>query len=135
MPKIESGDNLSVEVGEIAFDKNIERTFTTKFSGAERVLSDIDLGYGVEWEVKLPEGQLIRDYLIGNLFLYVESSWDGHIKEGPIEVRPSDVLFFDSERRIIADRIKAIAMRYALWKKGIRLSGKNLEITFRQAGP
>lgn len=132
-PKIESGESSKVEIGEITFDKNVERTFTTRFSGAERTLSDVDFGNGVEWEVKLPEGQLIRDYLIGNLYLYVESSWDDRTKEGRIEVRPSDLLFFDSDRRAIADRTKTLAMRYALWKRGIRLQRDSLIIHFREA--
>ena len=132
-PKIESGGKVNVQLGDMTFDKNIERLFTTKFSGAERTLSDVNFGYGVEWEVKLPEGQLIRDYLIGNLFLYVEASWEDDSKEGTIEVRPSDVLFFDSERRMVADRMKALAMRYVLWKHGIRLNRGTLVINFKEA--
>jgi hypothetical protein len=133
-PKIESGEGFKGEIGEVTFDKNVERAFTTRFSGAERTLSDVNFEHGVEWEVKLPEGQLIRDYLIGNLYLYVESSWDDATKEGRIEVRPSDVLFFDSDRRVIADRIKALAMRYALWRQGIRLKRESLIINFREVG-
>jgi hypothetical protein len=132
-PNIESGEGFKGEIGEVTFDKNVERTFTTRFSGAERTLSDVNFEHGVEWEVKLPEGQLIRDYLIGNLYLYVESSWDDVTKEGRIEVRPSDLLFFDSDRRVIADRTKVLAMRYALWRKGIRLQRESLIINFREA--
>ena len=131
-PKIESGDDLKGDIGEITFDKNVQRTFTTRFSGAERTLSDVNFEHGVEWEVKLPEGQLIRDYLMGNLYLFVESSWDAAKKEGRIEVRPSDFLFFDSNRRVIADRMKALAMRYALWRQGFRLNRESLVVTFRE---
>ena len=81
-PKIESGKEFKGEVGEVTFDKNVERSFTTRFSGAEKTLSDVYFGNRVEWEVKLPEGQLLREYLIGNLYLYVESSWDAATKEG-----------------------------------------------------
>jgi hypothetical protein len=132
-PKIDGGEVLKGELGEITFDKNVERVFTTRFSGAERTLSEVNFEHGVEWELKLPEGQLIRDYLIGNLYLYVESSWDADTKEGRIEVRPSDLLFFDSDRRVIGNRTKAIAMRYALWKQGIQLKRESLIITFREA--
>lgn len=131
-PTIESND-LRAGIGEVTFDKNIERAFTTRFSGAERTLSDVSFDDGVEWEIKLPEGQLIRDYLIGNLFLYVESSWSGTSKEGRIEVRPSDLLFFDSDRRIIGDKTKALAMRYVLWRRGIQLKRESLIIKFREA--
>jgi len=131
-PKIEAGKDVSLEVGAVSFSKNIERTFKSSFSGTERVLSDIDLGYGVEWELKLPAGQVIRDYLIGNLFLYVESSWNGQTKGGRIVVRPSDVLFFDSERRILGDGMRALAMRFALWRQGIKFNSKSITINFKE---
>ena len=132
-PKLEWADDLKGELGEITFDKNVERSFTTRFSGAERILSDVNFDHGVEWEVKLPEGQLLRDYLMGNLYLYVESSWNASTKEGRIEVRPSDLLFFDSDRRVIGNPTKALAMRYALWRQGIRLRRESLIINFREA--
>jgi len=132
-PKIDGGKGLKGELGELTFDKNVERVFTTQFTGAERTLSEVNFEHGVEWELKLPEGQVIREYLIGNLYLYVESSWDAVTKEGRIEVRPSDLLFFDSARRVIGNRTKAIAMRYALWRQGIRLKPESLIITFREA--
>jgi len=132
-PKIDSGEVLKGGLGEITFDKNVERVFTTRFSGAERTLSEVNFEHGVEWELKLPEGQLIRDYLIGNLYLYVESCWDAAVKEGRIEVRPSDLLFFDSDRRVIGNRTKALAMRYALWRQGFQLKRESLIINFREA--
>lgn len=131
-PKIDS-NVLKTEGGEVTFDKNIERAFTTRFSGAERTLSDVSFDDAVEWEIKLPEGQLIRDYLIGNLFLYVESSWGDTTKEGRIEVRPSDLIFFDSDRRVIGDKTKALAMRYVLWRRGIQLKRESLIVRFREA--
>lgn len=132
-PKIESGKEFKGEVGEVTFDKNVQRSFTTRFSGAEKTLSDVYLGNRVEWEVKLPEGQLLREYLIGNLYLYVESSWDASTKEGKIEVRPSDFIFFDSNRRAIGGGMKALAMRLILWRLGIRLNNESLIINFREA--
>ena len=130
-PTVEVGE-VKIAGGEVTFEKNTERSFTTRFAGAERNLSDAYFNYGVEWEVKLPEHQLIRDYLMGNLILFVESSWDVGRKEGRIEVRPSDVLFFDSDRRVNAEKKKAITMRFALWKKGIKLHWDSLEINFRE---
>jgi hypothetical protein len=126
------GKNASLSIGEVSFSRGVKRTFKTSFSGNERVLSDIDLGYGVEWELKLPRGQAIRDYLIGNLFLYVESSWDCKNKGGRIVLRPSDILFFDSERRTIGDGIRALAMRFVLWRQGIRLNSKSVAINFKE---
>jgi hypothetical protein len=128
-PHLEVG-NAKTDVGEIAFTKDSERTFTSRFSGSERMLSEAFFGSGIEWELRLPEGQVLRDYLLGNLFLYVESSWDGKKKEGVIEVRPSDMLFFDSQRRVIADGIKAAAMRWVLYKQGISLKRDSILVTF-----
>jgi len=132
-PAIEVGDKLIAKIGEVTFDKNVERVFTSRFSGAEKILSDVNLGHAVEWEIKLPDGQAVRDYLYGNLYLFVESSWDAVTKEGRIEVRPSDLLFFDSDRRVIGDRVKALAMRYALWRQGIRLNRESLVVNFRES--
>jgi hypothetical protein len=109
----------------------VESTFVTRFSASERVLSEAFFGNGVEWELILPERQALRDYLLGNLFLYVETSWDVETKEGMIEVRPSDILFFDSERRVIADRMKAVAMRWALYKQGIKLKRDGIIVNFK----
>ena len=131
-PKMQFGKKAEVDPGELSFDHDNKRFFRTNFSGAERMLSDIDLGYGVEWELKLPAGQVIRDYLIGNLFLYVESSWACNHKSGRIVLRPSDVLFFDSQRRIIGDGYRALAMRYVLWKKGIKLDSRSIIVNFEE---
>jgi len=122
-----------VDAGEIAFAKGAERTFTTKFSGSERQLADVFLERGVEWDFILPPGQALRDYVFGNLYLYVESSWDKQPKEGVIEVRASDILFFDSERRVIGNGIKAVAMRWALWRKRINLKRDSIIVNFREA--
>jgi hypothetical protein len=131
-PKLEGAADTKVEFGEISFGKDVERSFTSKFSGSERMLSDINLGHGVEWELTLPEGQAIRDYLIGNLFLYVECSWDHDPKRGSIKLRPSNVLFFDENRRVIADPTKALLMRFALYKLGTKLNRDELTIDFEE---
>lgn len=132
-PTNEVSDMLGARIGEVTFDKNVERVFTSRFSGAEKILSDVNLGHAVEWEIKLPDGQALRDYLYGNLYLFVESSWDAVAKKGRIEVRPSDLLFFDSDRKAIGDRRKALAMRFALWRQGIRLNPDSLIVNFREA--
>jgi hypothetical protein len=130
-PHIDGGD-VKADLGEIAFTKDSERSFTTRFSGTERLLSDVFYGNGVEWELKLPEGQVLRDYLLGNLFLYVESSWDVAAREGVIEVRPSDILFFDSERRVIASGLKAVVMLFVLWRRGIEIKHDSIIVRFKE---
>jgi len=132
-PKIEIGSDVSLDLGEISLDKDEERTYTAKFSGSERMLSDVDLGNAVEWEIAIPPGQVLRDYLIGNLYLYVESSWQQNKKEGRIELRPSDISFFDSQRRLVGSIKGAFAMLYKLYQKGIRVNRQNVVVTFKES--
>jgi hypothetical protein len=129
-PKISTP--VQVEGGEVSFGKGAERSFTSKFSGSERTLSDVDLGHGVEWELTLPEGQAVRDYLMGNLFLYVECSWTNSPKQGRIKLRPSNVLFFDENRRVIVDQTKALLMQFALYRLGTRVNREELSIDFKE---
>jgi hypothetical protein len=131
-PKIEAGEAKG-EAGEIELAKDTECTFTTKFSGSERVLADVFLGKGVEWDFMLPPGQVLRDYVFGNLYLYVEASWDTKRKEGVIEVNASDISFFNSKRRLIANGVKAVGMRLALWRQGINLKRDGIVVNFREA--
>jgi len=129
-PGVTAGD-IKVEPGEITFGKDKERTFAAKFSSFERTLADVELGEdAIHWEIALPNGPVIRDYLIGNLHLYVEAFWHGNAKEGTIELRPSDVLFFDSDRRIIDSKMKALLMRFVLGRKAV--NSKPLVVHFKE---
>jgi hypothetical protein len=117
-PEVEIGSGPKVGLGEVVFGKDNESTFTAKFSGSELTLTDSGSQHRVEWEFVAPAGQIIRDYLKGNLLLFVEAFWNGDAKSGTIELRPSDVRFFDSERRIIGSKMyKAWLMLYTLVKK------------------
>jgi len=131
-PKIETGAETSVELGEFSLNKDEERTYTAKFSGSERMLSDINLENGVEWEIAIPPGQVLRDYLIGNLYLYVESVWGKNMKEGRIVLRPSDISFFDSQRRLIPGIKTGLAMLFKLYQKGIRINRQDVVVNFKQ---
>lgn len=117
-PGVKIGAEAKAELGEVTFGKDNESTFTAKFSGSELTLTDTYLGDGVEWEFVPPAGQVIHDYLAGNLNLYVEAFWNGDAKEGKIELRPSDVRFFNSERRLISSKMyKTWLMLYTLFRK------------------
>lgn len=129
-PHVEAGDS-QVNLGEITFTKDTESTFVTRFTASERVLALASFGNGVEWELVLPKRQELRDYLFGNLYLFVESSWDAETKEGMIEVRPSDVLFFDSERRVISEFMNSVAMRWTLYKRGIKVKRDSIIVKFK----
>lgn len=132
-PKIDTGVDSSVEFGEISINKDEERTYTAKFSGSERMLIDINLETGVEWEIAIPPGQVLREYLIGNLYLYVESMWVNHLKQGRITLRPSDISFFDSQRRLIPGVKTALAMLYKLYQKGIRINKEDVVVNFTES--
>jgi hypothetical protein len=132
-PAIEGGKELKAKVGEITFQKDAKRTFTLKFSSSERSLAPVFMHDTVEWEIALPKGEkAIRDYLFGNLYLYVDSEWACERKEGQVEVRPSDILFFDSERRAIGGPKGSLVMLYKLWKQGIKIRRDSLVINFRE---
>jgi hypothetical protein len=132
-PTIETGNDTSIGLGEISMNKDEERTYTAKFSGAERMLSDINLENAVEWEIAIPPGQVLREYLIGNLYLYVESFWDKEGKAGRIVLRPSDISFFDSQRRLIPGMKAGLAMLYKLYQKGIHLNRQNVVVNFKES--
>lgn len=130
-PKVEIQGGVQVDLGEVGFDRNVESSFATKFEGMERTLAVVNSEDGVEWELILSEKQALRDYLIGNLYLYVECSWARGRKEGTIELRASDVLFFDSHHRVI-DGMRAILMRFVLYRQGKQLSRNKLAIRFEE---
>jgi len=133
-PAIESGEELKVSVGDITLQKDAERTFTLKFLSSERSLAPLAMRDAVEWEIALPKGEkVIRDYLFGNLHLYVDSEWSCKHKAGQIEARPSDILFFDSERRAVGGLKVALVMLYRLWKQGTKVRRENIIINFKEA--
>ncbi len=133
-PALEGPYELKANIGEIGFDSNTKSTFTTEFEGAEKELLDNPLGKeGVAWDLAFAGGRAIRDYLIGNLYLFVECSWDGDTKEGTIEVRPSDLSFFDGNRRRIDSPMKSLVMRFILAKRGIPFNDESILISFREA--
>jgi cold-inducible RNA-binding protein len=135
LPGITIGTNVKADLGTVSFRKETESTFTAKFSGSELALTDTFLGDGVEWEFVPPAGQVIHDYLAGNLHLYVEAFWNGDAKEGRIELRPSDVRFFNSERQIIGSKMhKTWLMLYTLFrrKEGRGINSEPTIISFKE---
>jgi hypothetical protein len=132
-PKIEVEPSTKIELGEVSLDKDEERTYVAKFSGSERMLSDVNLGNRIEWELAIPPGQVLRQYLMGNLYLYVESVWDKDTTQGRVILRPSDISFFDSQRRLISGVKTGLAMLYKLYQKGIKVNKENVEVNFTES--
>jgi len=132
-PKIEVESTATLELGEVSLDKDEERTYVAKFSGSERLLSDVNLGNRIEWELIIPPGQVVREYLMGNLYLYVESVWDKTTKQGRVILRPSDISFFNPQHRLISGVMTALAMLYKLYEKGIKVNKENVEVNFTES--
>lgn len=133
-PALETG-GVKAEVFETTVEKNNQSTSSAKFSGFELALTTTDLRHGVEWTYIPPPGRVIGDYLEGNLDLHVEAFWKDIAKSGTIEWSPSDVRFFDSERRIIGSKPhKAFLMLYILatGREGRRVNSEATKINFKE---
>lgn len=120
-----------IALGDIELKGDEERKFETRFSCAERDLATVYLGNSVQWTLHIPRTEhLIRDYLLGNLLLFAECPWERARLFGKVDARPSDVRFFDSERRILSNK-KAIMMRFVLWKRKIDVpDGNGISVSF-----
>jgi hypothetical protein len=119
--------------GEVSLNKDEERTYVAKFPGSERLLTDVNLGNRIEWELAFPQRQVIRDYLMGNLELFVESIWEKDKKQGQVVLRLSDISFFDHEHHLISGVRTTLAMLYRLFEKGIKFNKKTLEVNFTES--
>lgn len=127
----EGGTEREAEVGNIKFDANVERTHSASFSSSERFLVAMLMNNTLRWVISLPRGEkVVRDFLMGNLYLHVECAWNGDCRKGRISVRPSDVRFFDSDRRPLGPT-RSLLMQFALWRKGIRVLNRDgFELNF-----
>lgn len=118
----ESGE---VKLGEISLKRNEERNFEVRFASAERLLASVHIGSLVKWVLNLPRTeQVVRDFLFGNLYLFGICEFTESQIRGSVSVRPSDVLFFDNERRVLSKR-KSIVMLFELWKRGVIVENRN----------
>jgi len=124
----------SAKIGALQFDAGQQRTFSSMFSSQERLLTVINMGDTLKWVIDLPRGEkAIRDFLIGNLYLFVEFVWNKEVTaaSGKLAVRPSDVRFFDAERRPMG-KLGSLSMRYTLWRRGIKVQNMDgCETSFR----
>ncbi len=127
----ENGAEFELKAGSVTFDVNSERTLSASFSGSERFLVAMLMDNTLKWVISLPRGeQVVRDFLIGNLYLHAECAWRGECRKGRIAVRPSDVRFFDADRRPLGPK-HSLLMQFALWRKGIRVLNKDgFELNF-----
>lgn len=81
----------------------------------------------VVWSLSLPRGEkVVRDFVFGNLHLFVECVWPKNIgglrpeTSGRVELRPTDIAFFDSDRRPVS-KVQSLLMRYLLWSEDVAI--------------
>jgi hypothetical protein len=110
------GEAQLIEVGR---QKEISSEFTAKFVSSESLLSTTFLNDTTKWTLTTHRAdKVIRDFLIGNLFLFASCSWTEGQRAGRIRVKPEDVRFYDSEKRRLS-AIRSLVMLFILWRKGI----------------
>jgi hypothetical protein len=96
-----------------------------KFSSTEMLLTATNCENAVTWQIDSHRGdKIIRDFLVGNVYLDAVFRWRGLTKKGIARVCPSEIAFFDGGRRRLSKRA-SILMRFALWRKGIDVAYHN----------
>lgn len=122
IPKLKSKNKINereVAPGSLTYKKSQYVSFSASFNSEERTLATIHLANTVKWHIKLPRGEkVIRDYLLGNIYLHAVCSCNTNDKSGKVIVRPSDVRFFGSDQRPLS-WIKSVVMHYILYRKNI----------------
>ena len=126
------GSGLTASAGTLTSRAGIERTFQTTFQCDERALVPVVMDNLLTWTIDLPRGEMaVRDFIIGNLHLFVECTWLSSDRSGKIAVRPSDVRFFDADKRPVGD-LRSITMLFYLWQQGIKnWRNQGFETSFR----
>ena len=123
----------SLKLGEISWGAKTEREHKVSFSCSEMTLVPIDTGNAVRWRLDTPKGEkAVRDFLIGNLFLFAECTWKTPGKRGRFGARPSDIRFFDDQRRALG-KVSSYLMLYRLWRKGLTpMNEEGFDIAFAE---
>lgn len=117
----EGDKEVKLELGEISWSAKVDSVFVSTFSCNERSLNSIYMESAIHWLLNLPRGErVISDYLVGNLWLFAECLWKDTSPSGDLSVRPSDVRFFNDDKRPLPS-YKSIAMLYSMWRQNIKL--------------
>lgn len=116
---------LEVNLGSIDLDSAAERVYAAEFASEERYLATVFTGDAIKWTIALPRGEkVIRDFLIGNLYLFAKCGWAQPPRAGRVVLRTTDFRFFDEHRKPLS-AIRSLLMHFALWRKGIRFENKD----------
>jgi len=122
-----------LSLGAITREASHAREFAASFASEERFLATTVLRDTIKWTVTLPRGEkAIRDFLVGNLYLFAICHWPERPRRGTITVRPSDVRFFDDQRRPLS-ALKSLVMEFVLWRDQRELMNRDgFETTFQE---
>lgn len=135
-PELEAesgGAKAKASLGSIKRQQSDSREFTASFQSEERRLAPMHLHNSVKWTITQPRGEkAVRDFLLGNLYLNATCRWAGQARSGAVEVRPSDVRFFTSDRRPVS-WLRSVFMQAVLWSEGISVDNRDgFRIAFRE---
>jgi len=113
--------NIGARITSIIRHATERNTYNTRFTCGVRYLRPIVMGKSVKWMLTLPQNEnMVRDFLIGNLYLFVTCIWQNNTKSGSVHIRPSDIRFFDSDYQPVG-KSASVLMQFILWKSGIKL--------------
>ena len=123
------GKEIEISPGEVQLSKGDERTHEAETEGIEYPLAPVQTGDTTTWYLDLPRVQhLVRDYLVGNLWLTAEFDGLKAPISGEIGVVPRRVRVFDSNGPLSFSKTVAIMMylhgpaaRKALKRANVRL--------------
>ena len=119
------GSDIDASLGSIARESGQERSFTAEFACEERVLGVRVFDDQILWTITLPRREsVISDFLAGNLYLFAECKWFGLPRAGTVSVRPSDVRFFDDNRKALG-KVRSLIMACRTWTDGVKIQNSD----------
>jgi hypothetical protein len=130
--KMKVGANeLETRIGSTEAAQKDTATLHIKFSSEEMPLVALNLKDAVEWQIDTHRGEkAIRDFLVGTVQLYAVFHWATLTKAGRLRANPTDILFFDRNRRPLSRR-SSLLMLWVLWKRGIKID-TGVDVSFSE---
>lgn len=118
----EGDEEKAIEFSPVENTRVKSVSYTTSFSSHESLLTVIFTRDTIGWNISLPKASgAIRDFLHGNLYLFAVCDWNGQEqRRGRIELRPSDVSFFNANKEQLSST-KSMVMWLLLRKRGIKV--------------
>lgn len=116
--------NLKASLGNITYEQASEVEFATSFKGQESTLVPTVKGNKIVWNLSMHRGKkAVRDYILGNLYLFAECESNESLCKGDFSFEPV-IVYFDSRKTPIHDKGSLLAV-YILQKlNGITIKDK-----------